>query len=53
MFLLWKNQRSPSHPALFYLRREWEGTLPTDGKYTLTVVTEKDAASYEIEFKVY
>jgi hypothetical protein len=53
MFLLWKNQRSAEHPALFYLEREWQGKLPAAGKYTLTVVTERNAASYQVEFKVY
>lgn len=52
MFLLWKNQRSPEHPALFYLKREWQGSLPSSGKYTLTVVTDRKIASYEIEIKV-
>ena len=48
MFLLWNNQRSSEHPAMFYMEREWQGKLPIDGKYTLTVVTYRDGASYQV-----
>jgi len=46
MFLLRKDKR------VFYLRREWDGVLPANGKYALTVVTEEKNASYELGLKI-